>query len=332
MPSFFEMVTEISPRSFMMSSGTRRFVYGILMTEEDAQLVQIDRSGVTVSQLINIHTEAATFVQMIASLGCQDISSLGFDTTRFWRNGKQLMRSLDKDGKEREYEVVEETYFQANVCGKSTFCCTAKPVDGGDSDMVLIKECWRDAAFDDETEFACDAFGAKGVAQVISVEHHKSEELSTLKLRSSRRGVQQVLASTSHFRNRYFVRIVTELYGKALDTFASDEQLLSAFRDIVKGRRKQIVVGVCSPWSGHQNLYQKGILHRDISHNNVLLGKKDAPVGYQGVLIDFDAATRVEPGAELTYWESPVVCSWSFVESDTEQTTGNNNSSVSQAY
>ena len=91
-------------------------------------------------------------------------------------------------------------------------------------------------------------------------------------------------------------------------------------------------VNVCSPMSGHRNLYRKGILHRDISHNNVLLGKENAPVGDRGVLIDFDAAARVVPGAELIYWESPVVCSCLFVESRTEPAAGNNNASVSQVH
>ena len=43
-------------------------------------------------------------------------------------------------------------------------------------------------------------------------------------------------------------------------------------------------------------MYKKGILHRDISLNNVLLGKPGAKPGSRGALIDFDAATHL--GAE----------------------------------
>lgn len=46
--------------------------------------------------------------------------------------------------------------------------------------------------------------------------------------------------------------------------------------------------------SGLQKLEgdEYGILHRDISHNNILLGGDDAPEGYRGVLIDLDLAFR----------------------------------------
>ena len=46
------------------------------------------------------------------------------------------------------------------------------------------------------------------------------------------------------------------------------------------------------------------ILHRDISHHNVLLGKDDAPEGDRGVLIDLDLAfkaTEEEPMPAANY-------------------------------
>lgn len=43
-------------------------------------------------------------------------------------------------------------------------------------------------------------------------------------------------------------------------------------------------------WVGHRGLYKLGILHRDVSLQNILLGKDDAPVGWRGVLIDLDMA------------------------------------------
>ena len=39
---------------------------------------------------------------------------------------------------------------------------------------------------------------------------------------------------------------------------------------------------------GHQNLWKKGILHRDISINNILLGNRGAKPGNRGLVIDLD--------------------------------------------
>lgn len=46
--------------------------------------------------------------------------------------------------------------------------------------------------------------------------------------------------------------------------------------------------------SGYQALYKKGILHRDISVNNVLIGKPGAPIPNRGVIIDLDMAIELD--------------------------------------
>ena len=45
---------------------------------------------------------------------------------------------------------------------------------------------------------------------------------------------------------------------------------------------------------GHRNLWQAGILHGDVSINNVLIGKPNAEVGNRGVLIDMDMAILLD--------------------------------------
>ena len=45
---------------------------------------------------------------------------------------------------------------------------------------------------------------------------------------------------------------------------------------------------------GHRNLWDNGILHRDISVNNILVGQPNAKPGNRGVLIDLDMAIRLD--------------------------------------
>ena len=55
---------------------------------------------------------------------------------------------------------------------------------------------------------------------------------------------------------------------------------------------------------GHRNLWNAGILHRDVSINNVLIGKPNAEVGNRGVLIDMDMAillARMESLASVDF-------------------------------
>jgi len=52
-------------------------------------------------------------------------------------------------------------------------------------------------------------------------------------------------------------------------------------------------------YSGHQNLWNKDILHRDVSINNILMGTSKARVGNRGLLIDLDMAVLLSREGSL---------------------------------
>ncbi|KAJ3548038.1 hypothetical protein NMY22_g1427 [Coprinellus aureogranulatus] len=79
--------------------------------------------------------------------------------------------------------------------------------------------------------------------------------------------------------NRASTRIVMKAYGKPINFFTSTLQVLSAIRDAIAGHQR-IVGG------------DVRIIHRDISHNNILLCEPGTSEGQRGVLIDFDLAFR----------------------------------------
>lgn len=100
---------------------------------------------------------------------------------------------------------------------------------------------------------------------------------------SSRKRVKTstVHASTLHFRgsNRIHTRILTKR-GRNITTFTSAHELLLAFSGAIKG---------------HQSLYRSGILHRDVSINNIMITFPDQPRpdGLSGFLIDLDLAVEM---------------------------------------
>ena len=86
----------------------------------------------------------------------------------------------------------------------------------------------------------------------------------------------------SKYSNRTYGCLAISPAGRALSTFTSINELLTALRDAIKG---------------HRSLYIEGrILHRDISENNVIITDPASTDGFTGLLIDLDLAKIVGSG------------------------------------
>ncbi|KAF6760761.1 hypothetical protein DFP72DRAFT_843048 [Ephemerocybe angulata] len=116
---------------------------------------------------------------------------------------------------------------------------------------------WRSADRSPETEFLLAAQGIQGIIQMISY--------------------QDVCATTLDFHPalpedpeiRVKLRIVMEKHGASVWNFTSRYQAIAAIRDAI---------------SAHKELLMRGVIHRDISAQNILLGRADAPDGLRGIL------------------------------------------------
>ena len=86
----------------------------------------------------------------------------------------------------------------------------------------------------------------------------------------------------SKYSNRIYGCLAISPAGRALSTFTSINELLTALRDAIKG---------------HRSLYMEGkILHRDISENNIIITDPASTDGFTGLLIDLDLAKVVGSG------------------------------------
>lgn len=260
------------------------------MSEEFCQLLHFDRSGAQYTSPFNIHLKVNTFIRVVLGLSSFDEQVAGLDTAVQWtvEDGRKVsgaMTVTDAAGSLSTYTLcdVEPTFRRFDLHGRGTIGWRVKSSEGHE---YFVKDCWGPAGGLAEHVVLAQAAGQGGLVQMVTFE---GREESTAHLRAN--GDESW--SPEHFSNRFFSRVVMEHCGASICEFESQKQLIAAIRDAIAGEPSRFII--TSPTlisrSAHQALVNKhDILHRDISQNNILLGKKGAPIGDRGKLIDFDMA------------------------------------------
>ncbi|KAF6760850.1 hypothetical protein DFP72DRAFT_1165948 [Ephemerocybe angulata] len=185
--------------------------------------------------------------------------------------------TLDPSGRRIKYKLDPDSFCFAaqTVRGRGTVCWNAENKDGK---RILIKDAWRTDPQVPEYTFLERTKGLEGVVQLLA---HQGSVART-------RCFPTRAASTSQsddFYNRTMSRVTMVRCGASLSQFTSQFQAIAAIRDAIQG---------------HLNLLKAGVLHRDVSMNNILFGDDEATVGNGGVLIDLDMAIMVKgPSADI---------------------------------
>ncbi|KAH9482167.1 hypothetical protein JR316_0004262 [Psilocybe cubensis] len=293
----------IYARQCFIQQPHRRYVPVVVLTENHAYLNIHDRSGVLrVDSSINYHTDPVTLVRIVLGISSieQDQKISAFDTRIKWEHGgdwpqitvstpKEHARSLRLTTTSRAsyvYQVVGTPFIRRSARGRGTVCWNAEqvspPQPNGTVSAVLIKDSWRSSGRQNEWELLKIVKGLAGVGQMVAYEDDTEYPISQF-----RNHVVNGLYTNSrpYTADRIFCRIVLEAYGRSIKYFQTKLELLHAFYDSV---------------AGHKNIWQKGILHRDISLENILLGKPNAEPGNRGVLIDLDMAIKVDRETNLS--------------------------------
>ncbi|KAH6879388.1 kinase-like domain-containing protein, partial [Coprinopsis sp. MPI-PUGE-AT-0042] len=264
-------------RQLFSQQPNRMFVRSLVISEKRLRLFQFDRSGLQYSKLINIHEDPITFIRLVVCLTSGEPTLVGFDPDYKWFASPSLDGSIEgevtvynDDGSDPRSTVCEllgsgPLFSRRSVRGRGTTCWKVKDKSGK---VWLVKEAWVALDRTRESTFLqlAKEYDVPGVARMVSF---------------------QILEETSHFRgegaslpgfeNRVKVRMVMECYGEPIYKFSNSKQLLYALTAAVNGLRK---------------LYQRGILHRDISVNNILLGDPEGDLKWRGVMIDLDMAAN----------------------------------------
>ncbi|KAJ3501282.1 hypothetical protein NLJ89_g9407 [Agrocybe chaxingu] len=144
----------------------------------------------------------------------------------------------------------------------------------------VIKDAWHRLTASRENEMLERVKGLKYVSQIVAC-----EEIYTLASLRGMRGKPLPGGLT----DKVLRRLVLEAHGTPIWQFKTPKQFLGAFRDAVVG---------------HRNLWDNGILHRDVSINNILISDDDAEEGSRGTLIDLDLATCFGPDIGTLEYQS----------------------------
>ncbi|KAF6760702.1 hypothetical protein DFP72DRAFT_1091891 [Ephemerocybe angulata] len=263
-------------RQILMHQPNRNFVRTLIITEQHVCLAHFDRSGLYLTPYINIHKDPYTFIRLIVGLTTYDEAVLGFDTSVQWivdqETGLRVSGTLkafdEKTKTTTYYELCMKStpFIRASIRGRGTTCYRA--INPDTKKVVVIKDSWRTETRTPETAFLDAALEVDGVVQCLAYQNNCAET----KAFRPRNAVHE------DFHNRVKSRVVMEHYGGSLTTFTHRHQLIAAFRDAILG---------------HQSLLHKGILHRDIGMNNILLGLPQAKPGCRGIIIDLDMAVWI---------------------------------------
>uniref|UniRef100_D8Q2U2 Protein kinase domain-containing protein n=1 Tax=Schizophyllum commune (strain H4-8 / FGSC 9210) TaxID=578458 RepID=D8Q2U2_SCHCM len=155
-----------------------------------------------------------------------------------------------------EYEIVELLSFISDILSKGTICWRCRRPDT--SEQFVIKNRWAALSPSyrpSEGDYLRKAAGIDGVGPQL---RRVFEDQPKMELR----------------------RFVLQPCGRPLQDFESKDELLGGFADSIVA---------------HERLYEaRGILHCDISDNNVMLRDRGAPPGHRGLLVDLDAAAFVQ--------------------------------------
>ncbi|KAF9053319.1 hypothetical protein BJ165DRAFT_1318702, partial [Panaeolus papilionaceus] len=270
-------------RACFNSQRHRTFVYVVMMNQEEVGLYYFDHCGGMLSKWIPYRENLDVLVRMILLTCNPERNLVGLDPTVSFvpipstdststpPAPRQYQRKICIDiGKgDMDLTVLGLTWSSNAIHGRKTICWKVKDEQGNE---FMLKECSRSVCRS-PTEWELlehinkHAPNITGVGKMVGY-------MRSFKVSDLRKGTRMDMPENFRDRERYF--ILLEQHGLPIAQFQDPMQFLRAFRD------------------RHMQLWEIGILHRDISLNNVLLGKDGASNGNRGMLIDLDLGLFIE--------------------------------------
>ncbi|KAG6109305.1 hypothetical protein E4U31_007005 [Claviceps sp. LM219 group G6] len=318
-------------RETLAEDATRRFAMGFTICGSLIRVWVFDRIGSTASRCIDINGEPLQFIEVMLGFIWMSEEGLGIDPTIQKIDGEQFIE-IERNGRS-ECIVIDWLIMRTRcIVGRATTCWKGH-VKGHPEIPVIIKDTWSSTERDEEGEMLKQAT-SQNVVNVARYYHHETVKIGGMidDVRNCvRRGLDITTASnyqkslskpsrgatTKAFdddqtgsplpssssdsesfgniatdqptepTNRVHRRVIVQDFGKPIYTASSLQELLACLEGCIEG---------------HQSLYDIGVLHRDISINNLMINEDPQNPSQRYFLIDLDLAIntkRKQPSGAL---------------------------------
>ncbi|KAJ2774362.1 hypothetical protein IWQ56_000610 [Coemansia nantahalensis] len=275
----------------------RRFLWGLTVCGTYVRSCLLSNDNIYASRCVDVSGPEGRehFVELLVNWSMCESPRAGYDPT-IWRNDARdkWMINVFDGGAIRTYHELWICVRTSLLFGRHTRCFIGKARGAEDNEKVLIKDYWphiaEDAAGGQPNEITflreirdklCDVPGLAGKYPVLEtggVVKVKGEDADMVDDTTTAAMSDLELAKPVLLRKH--VRIAMRPIGVSLNMVDSPDEL---------------IIAVCDAMEAHTEIVRRcGILHRDISVNNILFRGIGDEGEVRGMIIDFDNAVRVD--------------------------------------
>ncbi|KAH7635593.1 hypothetical protein B0T09DRAFT_298280 [Sordaria sp. MPI-SDFR-AT-0083] len=315
------------------TQDSRRFVLGFTICGSFMRIWEFDRLGAIASKQFDINTEGLQFVSTVLAFLWMSKEELGFDPSIITENNERFVQ-IKRNGSIERLVIDKVMLRARCISGRATTCWKAHPEGDPQMPLVIKDswqyperdeegELLRDATdkgvvnvaryyhhetvqvrgTDDDvrsnvrggidvnkaknykleystppTKTVTASASRKGHSTNIAGKKRSSSQTDAALPSSKRSCTTQ--ASSDALLNRVHRRVIVRDYGQPIHNASSRVALLAALEGCI---------------DGHESLWTKaGLLHRDISINNLMINEDDNNPFWPSFLIDLDLAVRKE--------------------------------------
>ncbi|KAI0838489.1 hypothetical protein F5Y06DRAFT_268211 [Hypoxylon sp. FL0890] len=318
-------------REVLATQDTRRFVIAFTLCGPLMRIWEFDRLGGIASDQFDINQDGLRFVSTILGFLWMNEEQLGFDPTIITSGGIRYVE-IERNGQHERFIFDGVMRRAPCIAGRATTCWKVHserdpqtPFAIKDSwqytereeEGALLKEATDKGVVNMARHYHHYTVQVSGIdddvqnnvrkqLDITMAENYRPERLvttrTTTSTASSREGrsmadrkrpasqtdaalppnkrscsASPTKVDNKTLPNRVHRRVILQDYGEPIFCASSRTALLATLENCIEG---------------HKSLYRAGILHRDISINNLMINEDERNPSWHGFLIDLDLAVR----------------------------------------